>query len=398
MTLATTSLKHRCNEFRLKGAIVVNLNRWNSTMKILVVGAGIAGLAAARALELKGQHVEVVERFETSPTSGQGIFLLGNATRALKNLGLQKEVIEASFPIASQQILSSSGLVLNSVATQSVWGNCGPCVALPRASLIELLGRSLQSTSVSYGKTLTSTAISDDKRQVSFSDGSTSEYDLVVGADGIHSPLRNANFEATAPRPLDIVSWRLVVDNLGELDSWTVMLGRKRTLLGIPLSRKQLYIYADCSPRDFQDGSIETLKDLFSQFKGPLGPAISGLTPDVITHRAMLAEVAAKPYAAERLVLIGDAAHASSPSMAQGAGMALEDALILAESLSRPEASASVLAAFYARRKARLEWVQKQCAARDKLRNSSNFLRNLILSKFGNTLYQHSYMPLAQPL
>ncbi len=367
-------------------------------MRVLIVGAGIAGLATAKALELNGMEPEIVERHDTSPTSGQGIFLLGNATRALAALGLLEQISQSAFKITAQRILSSRGIVLNDVSTQSVWKDCGPCLALPRQTLIDVIKSSLATTTVRYGTTVKTTTPRPNGREVVFSDGRVSSYDLVVGADGIRSPLRAATFPEPALRSLDMACWRFVVDNRGEVDAWTAMLGKKRTLLGIPLSGSKLYIYADCSLRDFADGSLTVLKGLFANFDAPLGSIIADLDESTALHRSNLEEVLARRYVAERLVLIGDAAHACSPNMAQGAGMAIEDALVLANLLDASGPSEPSLNEFHERRMTRVAWVQQQCRARDKLRGSSDLVRNLVLRHFGTALYKRSYRPLTHPL
>ncbi|WP_409995906.1 FAD-dependent monooxygenase [Rhizobium leguminosarum] len=95
---------------------------------------------------------------------------------------------------------------------------------------------------------------------------------------------------------------------------------------------------------------------------------------------------------------MGDAAHASSPSMAQGAGMALEDALILAGTIASSNDITSALEAFHRQRLDRVSWVQKQCHARDKLRNSPNIIRNAVIRHFGTRLYHRAYIPLAKDI
>ncbi|RVK33822.1 FAD-dependent monooxygenase [Sinorhizobium meliloti] len=367
-------------------------------MRVLIAGAGIAGLSAARALEAKGIECEVVERREQPPTEGAGIFLLGNAARALGDLGLLDQVRSVAYPIATQRILSSSGSVLNDVRTAEVWKDCGPCLALSRRSFAAILQSSLKPGTVSYGLEAVSTASRGEKRMVRFSDGREREYDLVVGAAGVNSPLRSAVFGPNAARQIDISCWRLVAPNNGEIDGWTAMLGNGRTLLGIPISERGTYVYADCRSSEFGDGSIDVLKGLFSGFAGPLGPIVTALESDAAVHRAVLQEVPAKRWIADRHVLIGDAAHACSPSMGQGAGMALEDALVLAELVAQGGPVDGILERFHQARIGRVEWVQKKSRARDKLRSGSSTIRNAVLRMFGDGLYRRTYEPLTRPL
>ncbi|MDM9648696.1 FAD-dependent monooxygenase [Rhizobium sp. S163] len=367
-------------------------------MKILIVGAGIGGLAAARAFEMQGFSPDIVERQSASPNAGHSIFLLGNAMRALRQLGLEHKVSSVAFPIQRQTITSPRGAVLNSVETQSIWADCGPCVTLRRQSLLDILRFSLSSSSIKYDMTVTHTLARAGKREVHFSDGSFEHYDLVIGADGIRSSLRAAEFPDSAPVALGLGAWRLLIDHQGSVTDWTAMLGSKLTLLGIPLTHSKLYIYADCPSDMFRCGSISRLRHLFKNFAGPVGSVVAGLNDETIAHRSLIEEVPLRDYIADHLVLIGDAAHASSPSMAQGAALAIEDAIVLSECVSRRPLLADALSSYQARRRERVSWVREQSHARDKLRSAPDFVRGLILRSVGTKLYRRSYSPLLESL
>ncbi len=366
-------------------------------MKVLVVGAGIAGLAAARALMLQGIECEVVERRQAPPVEGAGIFLLGNATRALEELGVLSAVMQVAQPIERQRIMSAGGKLLNNVRTADVWKDCGPCVALHRRSLVGILEASLERVTVRYGNEAISTAINGDQRTVRFSDGREDGYDLVIGAAGVNSALRTAVFGISPVREVGIACWRLIVRSAGEIDSWTAMLGSGRTLLGIPLNRNETYIYADCSKQDYGDGSVARMQELFGAFASPLGKFVRNLDPSTNVHGAVLQEVPNQRWIADRHVLIGDSAHACSPSMAQGAAMAIEDAVMLGRLLSRQGPLDSILQHFHDARASRVGWVQKKSKERDRMRSGSTIVRNAALLLLGNSIYRRAYETLADP-
>jgi FAD-dependent urate hydroxylase len=121
---------------------------------------------------------------------------------------------------------------------------------------------------------------------------------------------------------------------------------------------------------------------------------LSSLADRALVHRSMIEEVTLDAWTRGRVVLIGDAAHATSPNMAQGAAMALEDALVLAESLRRLDTIPAALTAFEARRRPRTEWVRAQTHRRDRTRYLPAVVRNTVLRAFGRSIFRSNYRPL----
>lgn len=366
-------------------------------MKIIVAGAGIAGLAIAKALELKGHQCHIVEQSEASRSGGMGIFLLGNATRALRELGVLNAIEPKARRIERQVILSSNGHLIHETRSQEFWSQCGPCLAMPRSLLIQSLVSSLRNTESSYGKAVVDVEQTMSGVRALYSDGTSQSCDLVIAADGINSVLRSAAFQIQ-PRPLGITCWRTVVDNTANIATWTAMLGPGRTLLAIPVSETHVYLYADCRTADVPNNTVLGLRDLFVGFKSPLGELVARLNSSNEIHFGELQEIPEHSRNKHGLVLMGDAAHACSPSMAQGAGMALEDALVLADLISRYSSTAVINRAFVAQRRDRVSWVQKQSRVRDKVRNLPPVVRDLMLRHLGDRLYTRSYATLRKPL
>jgi 2-polyprenyl-6-methoxyphenol hydroxylase-like FAD-dependent oxidoreductase len=194
--------------------------------------------------------------------------------------------------------------------------------------------------------------------RVHLSDGSTGEYDLLVRADGIHSSVRRLVFDDAAPRYVGQVSWRVVIEGGSPITSWTVMLAQGRAFLMLFIGEGRLYCYADLSSpdtRDPTDGAIHQLVELFGDFQEPVAGILRRLSSACAPHFSPIEEVTSRPWVKDRVVLIGDAAHTTSPNMAQGASMAVEDALVLAEVLASGRPLAASLAAFEARRARRVD-------------------------------------------
>lgn len=366
-------------------------------MKIIVAGAGIAGLAAARALERKGHHCHIYEQFGKPRDGGMGIFLLGNATRALSQLGLLEAIEPQAYAVSRQTIFSSRGKLLNEVSSQAYWTSSGPCLAMPRTLLVETLRNSLVATNITYGKAAVDIEETLHSSRLHFSDGSTEECDLVIAADGIGSRLRTS-VSGVSPRSLGITCWRTVVENCEGIDGWTAMLGPKRTLLAIPISPSKAYLYADCQTDKVSGTSLRDLRKTFADFDGAPAKLLANLKEPTVIHCSGLEEVPEVHHRKDNVLLIGDAAHACSPSMAQGAGMALEDALVVADLASSCSSARDIIRKFSTARHDRIAWVRKQSRARDKMRNFPELLRDLTIGLAGDYLYHRAYGPLRAPL
>jgi 2-polyprenyl-6-methoxyphenol hydroxylase-like FAD-dependent oxidoreductase len=215
--------------------------------RVLIVGAGMAGLGLAIALRRQGVNPEIVERRATWPRHGAGIYLVGNAMRALRSLNLADQVLRQGSLIRTQTVLSARGRKLATIDTDSVWAwaRCGPCVGVRRADLQGILQ---------------------------------------------------------------------------------------------------------------------------------------------------------EPWAAGRVLLIGDAAHATSPNMASGAAMAFEDSLVLSTLIASGRGVAQVIDEYSAQRAPRVRWVHEQTHRRDKIRNLPPLIRDLMTRYLANAVYRANYQPLIAEL
>ena len=206
-------------------------------LRILVVGAGIGGLGAARALRQRGLGADVVEREPAWTHTGAGIYLPGNATRALRALGLESAVAEGAAPIPYQRLCDHRGRLLADIDLTALWRDVGPCLALHRADLHEVLASHGDPIPVRRGVSLQQLSQRDDTVTVEFVDGTAGHYDLVIGADGIHSTVRRLAVGPDAVRPLGQLAWRFVTECPPEVTTWTVLLGRGVTFLAVPIGR-----------------------------------------------------------------------------------------------------------------------------------------------------------------
>jgi 2-polyprenyl-6-methoxyphenol hydroxylase-like FAD-dependent oxidoreductase len=354
--------------------------------RVLIVGAGIAGLALARALSLRGLRADIVESHGKWRTEGFGLYLPANAVRMLEALEIGDAVAAKAHPIVRQQLLTPSGRRLIDIDLGDFWGDVGRCVAISRLDLHAALWAVTDPATVRQETSL----VSANDGHVTFSDGSTGFYELVVGADGIGSAVRHSAFGEVRPRFLNQVCWRFIAEGFPDVSGWTARLGSGgRTFLTVPLGDGRVYCYAEISAPD-PGGPGDDWPALFADFTGPV-PAL--LRHSLDAHFAPLAEIAGSDWVRPRTVLIGDAAHACSPSMAQGGAMAMEDAVVLAEVLHRLPVE-QALAAYLARREPRVAWVLAQNHRRDRARRLPTPVRNLLLRRAGALLFRANHAPL----
>ena len=364
--------------------------------RILIVGGGIAGLALGRALREQGFVPEIIERAAMWPAGGTGLYLPGNGVRALRALGVADAVLARAVRMSHQRILDHTGRQLAEIELSTLWNPVGPCVGIARSELHRILLEGAAGVPMRLGSSLTMLSQENDEVNVAFADGSTGKYDLVVGADGIHSSIRQLAFGSIPPRHLGQVSWRFLVDYSGAIKTWTAMLGERKTFLAMPVGANRLYCYADSAvaAEDPADRTLVRLLELFRAFAEPVPSILSQLKSFDSIHFSPIEEVVVDNCVHGRVVLIGDAAHATSPNMAEGASMALEDALVLARMLATHGSTTEALSLFGERRSARIRWVRQRTRRRDRIRTLPAPLRNLALRWAGTALYRRDYQPL----
>jgi 2-polyprenyl-6-methoxyphenol hydroxylase-like FAD-dependent oxidoreductase len=366
-------------------------------VRVLVVGAGIAGLAAAGALRRWGASVEVVDRLPAATPRGAGIYLPGNAVRMLDTLGWGSAVRERAVPIGRQRTADHRGRLLFDVDAAELWAGVGPCLALSRADLHHvLLADPASDAPVRWGCGPRAVASAAGGVAVAFDDGTSDHYDLVVGADGAHSTVRDLFFPAGGLRPVGQHARRFLVpagdaDDGDPMATWSLRLGPRSAFLTIPVGNGALYCYCDGPVAD----PPTPLRELFADFAEPVPTLLDDLdTTGAAVHSGPIEEVVLDRWSRDGVLLIGDAAHATSPNLAQGAAMALEDACVLAEELAGAGGLAEALTAYEHRRRPRTGWVRAQTHRRDRARYSPPSIRNTVLTHLGGHLVRAHYRPL----
>lgn len=367
------------------------------TLRILVVGAGVAGLALSRALHRHGCVPDVIERAAQWADVGCGMYLPGNAVRALRALGLGAAVEQRAARIESQRFCDHRGWLINQIELDSIWRETGPCIGVHRADLHAALREWPGAPPIRMGLTLTSLVQDTDRVTAHLSDGTRETYDLVVGADGIRSSVRGLVFGDGFVRSLGQWGWRFVLPDLPQITTWSVHMSRQSACLTVPIGDGRAYCYLDlmgAAPAASTPPADERLDEVlaeFSELPAGLGDATRA---SATRHEAAIEEVALDSWSNGRVLLIGDAAHATGPNMAQGAAMAIEDALVLTRCLCEGSTVQACLPAYEALRRPRVDWVGRMTHRRDRIRRLHPTLRNVVLSAFGRGVYRSHYRPL----
>jgi 2-polyprenyl-6-methoxyphenol hydroxylase-like FAD-dependent oxidoreductase len=367
---------------------------------ILVVGGGMAGLTTAAALHRHGFTVELVERRETWQAVGAGFLVHPNGMRMLAALGLAAGVEQAGMVVRRWQFCNEQGEVLSDTDLEALWGHAGPCVGIERTKLQGALLPGVADVRCRLGIEVTSLAQDDARVSVGFSDGSRGDFDLVVGADGIRSTVRALALTNAAPSYLGAMNWRSVapIRPLG-LAAFQINVGDGCVFGLVPLAGGRTYAFAYVAHSQFRDpveGRLARLRQRFATFGPRVAAYLSALERDdeVICSAMEWMEVVNTHVG--RVVLVGDAAHASSPMMGQGGCMAMEDACVLADELHAAETVEDALASYARRRKPRVEWVQRQSMGLANLVTASSAERDTALRERGNNVMQDRFGPLVQ--
>ena len=320
-------------------------------MSILIVGGGIGGLSLAHELALRGIRSTVFERAPQLNPVGAGIIMNPNAMGVLERNGLADEVRRDSWPYLMRETRDQSGRLLAMRDYRPLYesGRLPQGALVHRAHLLEVLYRSLPAGTVHFGVTV--------KR------ADLAKADVVVGADGIHSQIRREQFEDVQPQYMGYRSHRLIMDNVAGVRCFTEYLGRGQRIGLVPISEKRLYVWTTYnSPRE--ERRTPNLALQFGQFTDErLQRLFAVLPPRASIITTEIEELWLDEWVSDRTVLLGDAVHAMTPNIGQGAGMAMEDAAVLAAELASAGTIGDALDNYVRRRKPRVEtlmWVSRE--------------------------------------
>ena len=337
-----------------------------SVSSVLVIGGGITGSMLSLALAQRGVRVDLAEITRDWRGVGHGITVQGNALAALARVGVLDEVLRRGVPFDTLRMRQADGTLIAELPTPRTGGEDLPAtMGALRSDLHGVLRDRVYAAGVNVRLGLSVRGITSDaeRARAEFTDGTAGDYDLVVGADGIRSAVRALLGITTTPQPSGMSIWRVVADRPAELDCAELYYNGPRYKAGYtPISAGQCYAYlldVDGARADFGDKpDWELMYERSAGYGGTWGKIRKTIGPDSnVSHTRIEWLLVDDPWYRGRAIVIGDAAHACPPLIAQGAAMCAEDAVVLAELITGDLPLPAALSAFMARRMPRVELV-----------------------------------------
>jgi len=340
---------------------------------VLVIGAGAAGTATAILLAEDGVSVDLVDVKPDVSAVGSGITLMGNALRVFRQLGVWSQVAEKGYAFDSLGIRAPdpNGTLVAEIPDARTGGPDLPAtVGMYRPDLARILvDRAVEAgAKVRFNTTPTALVQDENGVDVTFADGSSGRYDLVVGADGVRSWTRDALGIQLETRSTGMGIWRTFVPRPDAVTRTDLVYGGPCYIAGYcPTGERTMYAYLVEKAQDrtalTPEESLAVMRELSEAYHGPWDEIRESLTdPATVNYTWFEEHVLPAPWHRGRAVVIGDAAHTCPPTIAQGAAMALEDASVITDLLVNKNSVDDVLWAEFAQRRYERVKVVVECS------------------------------------
>lgn len=330
----------------------------SSIKKVLIVGGGIGGLSMGIALRRAGMDAEIVELQKEYNVYGVGIIQQANALRALDALGVADETMRRGSPYGKVKMCAPTGFSFAEIGNPPM-AHYPIHNGISRKILHDILYEAAVENGVSFRMGTTVSEIENEETHVDvkFTDNTEGSYELVVGADGVNSKVRSLVFGEYTPQYIGSSVWRYPFKRHPNLETGYMFFGKKTKLGLIPMTADTMYMFVvsaegEDNPIIPQDELVSRLKAYVSEFPAPMVQDILEQITDVdkVNYRPLETLMMPAPWYKNRVVMIGDAAHATIPQLGSGAALAIEDAVVLAELLKSDDNIETILENYMKRR------------------------------------------------
>jgi hypothetical protein len=336
--------------------------------RVLVLGAGIAGLSSALMMARHGFQVSIIESQSNWEIAGAGLTISGPSFRAIEALGVLQDVSKLGHTHSGIKVHDPDGQVIKSILSPGIVSQAGDLLpgagGILRGTLHHILRMHLERLGVQVQMGVRVLDLEDalrgstgsERLRLTLSDARVLSFDVVVLAEGLYSSDRKALFPQSAePQWCGQACWRVVVPRPAVVDQRFFYLGGRVKVGLTPVSNEEMYLFLlESMPSNILREKAELyliLKELLSDFQGEVQEIRASLNKQSnIVYRPLEAHLLSTPWYKGRVVMVGDAAHATTPQLASGAGMAMEDAIVLTEELLRAKTVHEAYEAYFARR------------------------------------------------
>jgi 2-polyprenyl-6-methoxyphenol hydroxylase-like FAD-dependent oxidoreductase len=356
-----------------------------------IVGGGIGGLTLGIALQRKGYNVSIYEGAPALKPLGAGITLAGNAVKALIQIGIAEQILQAGKVLQSLIIKDQKGNILTQTNAEELSRKFGVInsFSIHRGDLQNILLSQLQPGSLTTGKRLLDFNQTSSGVALYFEDGTTASTDYLIACDGIHSVARKKLIPQSETRYSGYTCWRAVIDDVPsdlKLNETSETWGKGSRFGIVPLANRKLYWFACINAQKndplLRNYKVPDLLTYFSNFHTPIADILKRTKNEQLIWGDIIDLKPITKFAFGKIVLAGDAAHATTPNMGQGACMAIEDAAVLSNCIEEYSTVDEAFEKFEAKRIARTTKIVNDSWTIGKVAQ----LENGILTSLRNTL------------
>ncbi|MEJ7541364.1 FAD-dependent monooxygenase [Staphylococcus intermedius] len=353
-------------------------------MKIGIVGAGIGGLTAAIMLRAQGHDISIYEKQDSIREVGAGIGIGDNVIQLLGEHDLAKGIKNAGQVLTAMRIFDEKGNTLNTLPLSEKKTN----VTLERQKLVDLLKSYLTDELFRFNHEVTKVESDGTTATIHFKEQNPEQVDLIIGADGMRSKVRQSVHPKSKLQYQGYTCFRGIVDDMDLLkpiadEFW----GQKGRFGIVPLLDGRAYWFATMNAKEndvhFKKFNKPYLQAYFNHFPEPVRKVLDLQPETAILHHDIFDLKSLSTFVYEKnIVLLGDAAHATTPNMGQGAGQAMEDAIVLANVLKRNDTLESALKRYDRLRVKHTQKITKRSRKIGKMAQKSNGLSIKLRNRF----------------